>query len=303
MAPAATIATGEDGGGHGLVPPLPEQDAAEPGEPGDPGRQRHHVVRVDDPGHEAERQPGDGNPGAPDDHRGPYRVGARRAAAQPEQPRSEQQHRGQQPGDLAAELAVEEPEQPGRAPAVAAAHTPGFIAVQPAQAVVAQGQLQDGVVLRAADVRAVRRGNEFDGGQPPPGRDGHRRARAEQVKDAPACRCRRREQVGHGEAGDNQQDLQLLGEEPEAQEHPGEQQPAHARVLDGAQHGVGGRGHQKHQQGVGVVEPEHQHGHRCQRHDRAGEEPRAVGQARHRPWRGPRPGGRPDRPARPCRPP
>ena len=51
----------------------------------------------------------------------------------------------------------------------------------------------------------------------------------------------------------------------------GEDVPAEAVLLDGAQRGVGAQHHQQREQRVGVVEPEHQGGHRRERDRQPGE--------------------------------
>ena len=109
-------------GGHG--------HAGEPGVPGPPqrvtapmpvsapiaGRQRDRVVGVDDAGHVAEHQAGHHQPAAPQQRGGAGPVGARpRAATATACAASAISAAGQQPADLAAHLAAEQPGQAGRA--------------------------------------------------------------------------------------------------------------------------------------------------------------------------------------------
>jgi hypothetical protein len=66
---------------------------------------------------------------------------------------------GDEPGCLAAELAVEQPAEAGGAPlaavaatAATAAHAAGLVAREATEAVVAEDQVEDAVVLGPADV-------------------------------------------------------------------------------------------------------------------------------------------------------
>ena len=111
--------------------------------------------------------------------------GARQVTTEPGH--QQDQRRGQQPGDLAADLGAEHPRPARRAPAclpAAAADAAGLVAGQPAEAVVAERQLEDAVVLRAADVRPGDAGHERDDGDPPAGR-----RRAVRRRRRAALRC------------------------------------------------------------------------------------------------------------------
>ena len=149
---------GPDGGGQEepgvvVVPAPPQGDRADPDDGADGRGQRHRVVGVDDPLPETDGQPGHEQPAAPEDHGGADDAGAGGPPAQPQQRREEYEGGGQQPGDLAAEVGVEQAEQPGGTPAPGPAGGPaadaaGLAAVQPAEAVVAEDQVEDAVVLR-----------------------------------------------------------------------------------------------------------------------------------------------------------
>ena len=76
--------------------------------------------------------------------------------------------------------------QPVCAPAVAAADAAGLVAGQPAEAVVAEDELEDAVVLRAADVGPHRGRDQLDHRDPPAGRHQQRGAGGEQA-DHPAA--------------------------------------------------------------------------------------------------------------------
>ena len=99
-------------------------------------------------------------------------------AAVSHQAGDQQDQRGrQQPGDLPADLGVEQAGPAGLAPAAAAADAAGLLAGEPAEAVVAEGQLEHGVVLRPADVRAARRRPQLDDRDPPAAGHEHRHRR------------------------------------------------------------------------------------------------------------------------------
>ena len=282
-------------------PPL---GAARPDEPPtdadqrpDRRRQGHRVVLVEDAVHEGERQPGDDERGAPQEQRRPADVGARSAAHDPQARESEDQRGRDEPGDVPAEVTGEHApqadvrgEHPTAGPTGRAAHRGrtgngaaragsgggrGLRSTEdPAEAVVAEGEVEEGVGRRPADVRPVRRRGELDDRDPPAGRDDHRGDGEQTVPDPPADRDGRGQQVDRGDARDDEHGLQLLGEEPEADQHPREHHPPGAAVLDRAQGHVDREGQQQHEQRVGVVEAEHQRRHRRQRQDRAGEQAR-----------------------------
>ena len=143
---------------------LPQHPGADPDERGDGRCEGDRVVGVEDAGHEAEGQPGDEQPRAEDRDRGEH---VRPTPREPQGGSTEHQRGREQPGDLAADLAVEQAQDAGRAPAAsalatAAADGAGLVAAEPAQAVVAEGELEDGVVLRAADPGAARGRPELD---------------------------------------------------------------------------------------------------------------------------------------------
>ena len=130
----------------------------EPDERADRRRQRHRVVRVDDPGHEAEHQAGDQQPAAPQHGGGAQRgrcagpdacdqssTPSSTSAAGSSHDASARRSRSRTAGVM--------PVSP-QPPPGAAADAAGLVAGQPAEAVVAEHELQHAVGLRAADVRA-----------------------------------------------------------------------------------------------------------------------------------------------------
>ncbi len=231
---------------------------------------------MDDPGHQAERQPGDREPPTPHQRRGPQSVGARRPP-RPQQQRAErEQCGGQQPRRLPAELGAEQPGQPGLAPATAgrAADAADLRTGQPPQAVVAENELQHAVGLRPADEGPVVGGPQLDD-EHPPARAHHQRDRRErEVAQPPSPSDRRADEPHERQRGQHEERLQHLGEEPEPDQGGGQQQPARSALLDGAQSRVP-RGHQQQgEQRVRVVEPEDQHGDRGHGERRAREQRR-----------------------------
>ena len=97
-------------------PTLPQQRPADADQRGDTRRERHRVVLVEDPFHQGEHQRRHHRPAAPHDQRSAQAVGAGRPSGQHDPDHEQRQRRGQQPGDLAADVVREQPAQPGVAP-------------------------------------------------------------------------------------------------------------------------------------------------------------------------------------------
>ena len=233
---------------------------------------------MDDAAHIAEDQPGADQPATPQQRGGTRPVRADRTPGHPQHGHQGQQRGRQQPADLAAELRGEQPRDAGRAAEAAAtpapaADGPGLRAVQAAETVVADGQLQDVVVRRPAEVGPVSGRHQFGGQHPPAAADQDAGPGQQQLPHPPPELRRTRPQVGQREPRHHQERLHHLGQEREAEHDAGQHQPPRAPVLQGPDGGVGGDGEQQHEQGIGVVEPEHQRGDRGQRHDQPGDEP------------------------------
>jgi hypothetical protein len=75
-------------------------------------------------------------------------------------------------------------------------------------------------------------------------------------------------EVGQREAGHDEEGLQGLGEEGQADEDTDESEPARRGLLDRADRGPRSQCHGEDKQRIGVVEAEHQHRDGCQREDR-----------------------------------
>ena len=129
---------------------LPHEMRPDAHERGDRRRERDRVVLVEDPLHQAEHERGDDEPAAPHDDRGAGRVGAGHAARHPQAGDGEEQGCGHQPRDLTADHPVEHPRETSAAPHTGA-DAAGLLTGQPTEAVVAERELEDAVVLRAPD--------------------------------------------------------------------------------------------------------------------------------------------------------
>src|SRR5690606_6717860 len=114
-------------------------------------------------------------PAAPQDQGGAPVVGARGPGAQGQAGGEQDESGGEQPGDLTALGVVEHAGETGLAPdartagrrTAAGAGAAVLVTVEPAQAVVAEGEFDDRIVLRAADPRPRIRGPQLHRQQPP----------------------------------------------------------------------------------------------------------------------------------------
>jgi hypothetical protein len=143
------------------------------------------VVRVEDASHQGERQERDDEPATPDEVCGASGVRARSPPPEVESGGEQEQRGRDEPGDLAADLGVEHPAEPGGTPVAAApADRAGLVAGNPPEAVVAEGQLEERVRLGAADVRPHALRQELDDRDPPAGREDDGQATKKDVPDA-----------------------------------------------------------------------------------------------------------------------
>ncbi len=264
----------------GLLALLPQQPGAHADDGRHVGREGHRVVLVEDARHVAEDHHRDQQRAAPHQERGP---GDRRPPQLPggHQARGQQDQRGrQQPGDLAADLGVEHPVPAGRAPAPraasasAAADAAGLVTADAAEAVVAEGQLKEAVVLRTADVGAGGGRPQLDDRHPPAAGDDQRDGRQPQLGQPPAQPHRTADGVDERQRRQDQERLQGLGEERETDRGPGPHEPPGPAVLHGPHDEVAGQRHQQGQHRVRVVEPEHQRGDRGEREHRTRDQTR-----------------------------
>ena len=121
-----------------------------------------------------------------------------------------------------------------------AADAPRLVAGQPAESVVAEDQIEKAVVLRAADVRPVRRRRELDDRDPPPRRDDHRPGRDGELRDPPSQRHRRRHEVDEPERRNHEERLEHLGQEREPDQCCREHEPLGLACLDRPDRRIGG---------------------------------------------------------------
>ena len=93
-----------------------------------------------------------------------------------------------------------------------------------------------------------------------------------------SCLMRRAGDMGAGEKvhevgrRNDGEGLDHLGQEGKTEQRSGSHEPAGSGLLERTGEGVGARDQQQREQRVGVVVPEHQRRHRCQRQDRAGQQ-------------------------------
>src|SRR5947209_10456159 len=97
-----------------------------------------------------------------------------------------------------------------------AADAARLVAGQPPEAVVAEEQVENAVVLGPTDVRTPRGGNQLDDGHPPAAGRDHGGGPREQLRDAPAQRRGSSDEVRDSQGRHHEQRLKHLGQEPEA---------------------------------------------------------------------------------------
>ena len=114
--------------------------------------------------------------------------------------------------------------------------------------------------------------DQLDDGDPPSGRHQQRHAGPDQLAEPAPQGRRRRDEVDEAEGRDHQQGLEHLREEAEADQGEGEEEPAGRGGLQRPDHRVRAGGQQQHEQRVGVVEAEHEHGDRREREHGPGQQ-------------------------------
>src|SRR5207302_1875593 len=136
----------------------------------------------------------------------------------------------------------------------------------PREAVVAQEEIELGVVGAPADVWTERSWDRIHDDHPPAARDERGYCGDRESTDAATQRTVRGDEPHERERGQDQIGLQVLGEEREADQDAREDHPAESSVLETSDDGPCGGYEKKRQDRVGVVEPEHQNGDRGERH-------------------------------------
>src|SRR5206468_12616702 len=151
-------------------------------------------------GHEAEDQDVDGQPRAPHQVGGAAEVRTRGMPAGPESDAEAESGERQEPGVLATELSIEQPEQAGRTAEATAATTtaagPAAGAKDAAETVIAEDQVERRAVGRAAD-------------------EGSGRGRQELHDQDPPAACDDRRGAGDGKAEDPVADTTGCGDRPD----------------------------------------------------------------------------------------
>ena len=141
----------------------------------------------------------------------------------------------------------------------AAGDAAGLVAGQAPEPVVAEGELEEAVGLRSADVRTQRGRDELDDGDPPSGRDDDRTERGEQVPEpllpGRPVRPRGRRPASTGRMRNA---CSCLVRKPNPTATPAQTTQRSLPGLDAAEREVGRRREQEHEQCIRVVEPEHQ---------------------------------------------
>jgi hypothetical protein len=173
-----------------------------------------------------------------------------------------------------SQLALEESEPAGAVgERPAAPDPPDLVASQPAEAVVAEQKIEEGVGLGSADERSGVRRPQLDESDEPAARDEDRGRGAGDMDEPAGHGGRRRNEVDEGERGDDEERLEHLRKEGKSDRDAGDGEPACRRAVNCAGGGVGRNNEQENQKRVRVVEPEHQRGDggQCQRC--AGDEP------------------------------
>ena len=177
------------------VAALPEAHGGDPDQCAERRGQGDRVVGVDDALGQADDESDAHQGAAPQQESGPLAVGAAGPQGDDEEDGTHHQRAGEQPRHHVAERRVEEPGEAGRAPHApgdpAAADAARLVAREPAEAVVAEDQVEDAVVLRPADVGAVGGGGQRDDRPPTSPRPPRRRR-----PSGTTCQTRRHHPVG-----------------------------------------------------------------------------------------------------------
>ena len=140
------------------------------------------------------------------------------------------------------------------------------------EAVVAEGEVELGVVRGAPHVGALGGGGLFNEGGPREGDRGEHHPGGEQLEPPAQQRPRRAEQVAERDPGDDEVGGEGLGVEREPHQRSGGEQGQPATAPDGAQRAAAGEDHEQDQEGVhAVVAGDRDVGGEDRERERAGE--------------------------------
>src|SRR5207237_9080497 len=142
------------------------------------------------------------------------------------------------------------------------------------KSVVSEKEIERGVVRAPTDVRTERGGDRIHDDHPPAARDERRCTSDGEPGDAAAQRYARGDEPDQSECRQDEIGLQVFGEERETNEGAREDRPAEASILETADHCPRGGYEKEGQERVGVVEPEHEHDDRRERHHHGRDESR-----------------------------
>ncbi len=169
-----------DDPGPELVPGDPQTECAHCHHRSQGRSQSHGVILVENAGHEAENEPGDGQPTSERNDTGPAHVSANGPADNQQADDNACESQRSQPGNLRTELAAEQAIEASLAPLAAATFTAvagydgSFLAAgQASKTVVAKGELKEGVALGAAYIRSVAGWHDDRQQYPPASGDDH----------------------------------------------------------------------------------------------------------------------------------
>ena len=254
------------------LPQRPHVHHARADEGRDGRHQRDRVVAVDDPGHEAEHEPGHERASRPTG--GTRHGGSPSAAARPRMamPATRAMSaNGSSHATWPPNSALKSRRMPGRAAEAArpAAAAGTRHAEDAAQAVVAKDEVERGVRRAPADEGARGGRGELHGGDPPGAAHEDGDERRAETRDPAAHPAWCGDRPDEGEDREDEPGLEELRVEREADEDGREDRPADPAVLQPAQEGAGREDQEEREEGVGVVVPEDEDRDGHDRHDDA----------------------------------
>ncbi len=228
---------------------------------------------MDDALREAEHGAGHQQRDTPHQVRRAREVGPPRVEREPQTCAEQDDRGGDEPGDLSTELGEKEAIPASEAPARSGGSNPadasGLISREASEPVVAEDQVEQVVVLRAADIRTVGAGPQLDDGHPPSRCDDQSYADEDDLLDALEQTRTAGDKVDHDDDRHDDEGLQHLGKKTGADQRRGQNQPARRAAFGGAQCCVSGGGEEQDQECIRVVVAEHQGRDRRQGHNRA----------------------------------
>ena len=161
-----------DDPGPELVPCIPQTECSDSHHRSQCRSQSHGVILVENAGHKAENEPGDGQPTSESNDAGPAHISTGSSADNQQADDNARESQRSQPGNLRTELAAEQTVKASLAPLAATTtatgrHTATFMAVvvydgsiftagQASETVVAKSELKEGIALGATLYKVCR---------------------------------------------------------------------------------------------------------------------------------------------------